>query len=49
VEEVDCFVTQELVDAYTAGQLHEGDYILISFLDNRNDRAVAFSKVCESW
>jgi hypothetical protein len=47
--DVDCFVSQELVDAYTAGNLHIGDYVLILFLDHQEDHAIAFSKVYKTW
>lgn len=47
--EVDCFVSQELVDAYLAGHLAIGDFVLVLFLDRQQTRAIAFSKVYKTW
>jgi len=43
----DCFVTQDIVDAYQAGKLAVGDYVLIHFDDE--GRQIAMMKVYKTW
>lgn len=46
---VDCYVTQDLVDAYQADNLVVGDYVLVVFVDNDTDKPCATQKVYKSW
>lgn len=43
----DCFVTQDIVDAYTAGNLAIGDYVLIHFDDS--GKQIAMMKIFKTW
>lgn len=43
----DCFVTQDLVDAYQADKLEVGDHVLVYFDDQ--DREIATQKVFKTW
>lgn len=47
--DVDCFVTQDLVDAFLAGSLAVNDWVLIYFLDMDINRAIAQQKVFKTW
>lgn len=42
-----CFVTQDIVDAYTAGNLVPGDYVLIHFDDSGEQ--IAMMKIFKTW
>lgn len=46
---IDCFVTQDLVDAFQAGNLAVGDWVLIYFIDHREDKAIAQQKIFKTW
>lgn len=47
--DVDCYVTQDLVDAYQAGDLKVGDWVLVYFIDQREDKAIAQQKIFKTW
>lgn len=42
---VDCYVTEAVKDQYLAGDIAIGDYVLVQFLDDSQDRAIVFAKV----
>lgn len=44
-----CFVSQDLVDAYLAGNLVVGDYVIVQFLENVPDKPFASQKVFKTW
>lgn len=44
-----CFVTQDLVDAYQAGKLKVGDWVVVHFTENMPDRPIATQKVYKTW
>ena len=44
-----CYVTQDLVDAYRAGNLSVGDYVLVVFVDQDKGRPLATQKIARTW
>lgn len=47
--DVDCYVTQDMVDAYQAGKLAVGDWVLVYFIDEREDKAIVQQKIYKTW
>lgn len=47
--ELDCYVTQDVVDAYQGGNLSIGDYVLVDFVDGDLDKPLAVQKIYKSW
>jgi len=43
------YVTQDIVDAYQAGNLSIGDYVLVLFVDHDPNKLIATQKVSNSW
>lgn len=46
---LDCYVSQDLVDAYGAGQLVVGDFVVIDFLEGHEDKPLAAQKIFKTW
>ena len=46
---LDCYVTQDVVDNYQAGNLAVGDFVLVDFVDGDLDQPLAITKIYESW
>ena len=44
-----CYVTQDLVDAWQAGKLSVGDYVLVVFVDQDRGKPLATQKIAETW
>lgn len=44
-----CYVTQDLKDAYDAGNLNPGDIVSYIFVDNDYDKPLAQQKVLKTW
>lgn len=47
--DADCYVTQDMVDLYQAGKLAVGDWVLVYFIDQREDKAIAQQKIYKTW
>ena len=47
--ELDCYVTQDVVDNYQASSLAIGDYVLVDFVDGDLDKPLAVNKIYKSW
>lgn len=43
------YVTEDVKDAYVAGNLAVGDYVLVVFVDGDRDLPIAVNKVFKSW
>lgn len=46
---VNCYVTQSVVDDYQAGKLAIGDFVIVEFIDGDLDKPLAVAKVYKSW
>lgn len=46
---VDCYITQDVIDIYQAGNLAVGDYVLVMFVDGHRAKPLATQKVYKSW
>ena len=46
---LDCYVTQDIADAFRDGKLSVGDYVIVEFMDGNTDLPVAVQKVFKSW
>ena len=44
-----CFVTQAIKDAFQAGDLAVGDFVLVLFVDGDRDLPLAVSKILKTW
>jgi len=44
-----CYVTQDVADAYVAGTLHVGDWVIVDFLEGHEDKPIAAQKVYKTW
>lgn len=47
--DIDCFVTQDLIDAYLDGKLNVDDWVLVYFIDKREDKAIVQQKILKTW
>lgn len=43
------YVTEQVKDAYLAGNLATGDFVLVVFVDSERDKPIATQKVFKSW
>ncbi len=46
---LECYVTQSVVDNYTAGDLEIGDFVLVDFVDGDLAQPLAVTKIYKSW
>ncbi len=47
--DVACYASQDLKDAYDAGNLQLGDYVIVDFIDGDISKPFASQKVYKSW
>ena len=46
---LDCYITQHVKDAWLAGNIAIGDYVLVEYLDQDPNKAGVVAKVVKTW